>query len=493
MNAILDRGLQAIEEAQVIVTKIGGENALEFQMNYEQIMAQEKKQFVAISALRTDTFNTTTKLIAMARLAEQGDPAAFEEFEVIRQFHLSVIREKVEPQYHEEMIRCMEAEFKRFRTVLEEVVEGKKTVHELGKDFLYTDDNGIHHSFTGFGEEVVEKLYHTYFTLKGTAANSLHDDKWKETVLGPSAPEAMRLQKSVIQRLRRNVKSQVAAALQSENKVTITGGYKRGVAFRRSYTDLTAAEIARASSSMGWKTVLAVEKKDPILSADPRKVDKSKLETAHRLGWSTGSELFGIKGAQAGAIHEDVMDVLAGKDVDIVVYDPRNPSRGSTWISEHPDAYQDNPTIIATRNIDALVVVKGSMSNATGVLAKIATSFKHYVLDQTYSSQNMWAITINETDDQFHETVARLERSLQRDYGNSFHVEVHNDRALVLVIGSSERNGYKDALHNAAVQTPFTNSVDEAVSRGYVISKADVIPAVNALHDHAYPRPSLPN
>lgn len=485
MNAIPDRGLERLSQADALVIKIGGENALEFQSNYEQITAQEKKQFVTISALRNKDFNTTSKLIEVARLANNSNPSALNILEEIKQFHLQVIQEKVEAEYQAGMVACIEEAFTEFEGTLTELIETQGKVHKLGEDYLFTDSNGAHHSLTGFGEKIVERLYQTYFELKGTTTNSLNDQEWMQPILGEEPSEALRLQRSMLQRLRRQFKSEVKRVLDSENKVTITGGYKPGMAFRRSYTDLTAAEIARASSSLGVKTVLGVEKKDPILTADPRRIaDRTKIQIVRRLGWKLASELFGIKGAQAGAVHPDVMDTLEGSGVDIVVYDPKNLAQGSTWISEDPEAYEDRKTIIATRNIPTTVVVRGSMGNATQVLARITNAFRHFVQDQTYSSQNVWAVTINESVPP--ELIDRLTRQLKRQYGKSFEVHVHEDLALVLAIGKSERNGYKDALNNQGIQTPFTNSVDEAESSGYVIPRDLVDLAVNTMHDQAY-------
>lgn len=485
MNARMNRGHEALQNADLIVTKIGGENACEFQENFARISADTRRQIIAISALRSKTFSTTNLLIQMTKKAEAGDGTALDLLEALKAFHLRVIKEKVEEIYQGALISCIEVEFLNFQTLLAEILNKESGVEALGEDLLYKTEDGEIHSMIGFGEQLVERLYNIYFELKGSHVTTLKDSDWMDSVLGGNAAEAMRKQKSTLAKLRRAFKKSIQDALSGEGTIMLTGGYKPGVAFKRGYTDLTAAELARAGSALDKRTILGVEKADPILSADPRKITKpDALTVIEEMTWNMGAELFGIKGAQAGAVHPDVMETLRGTGVDIVVYDPRDIANRSTFISESLARDVDKTTVIASKNIPSTIIIRGFMSSAKGVLASISRSLRNFVLDQTYSSENIWAVTVNEEVPP--DVLNKLERTLKRKYGGSFSVEVRSDLALVLAIGGYGANGYSDALKKAGVHTHFKNGVAEAQSSGYIIAATDVQIAVNTIHQHAH-------
>ncbi len=476
MNAIKpDLGREALEEAEVLVLKIGGENAVRFKENAARAAEKSgegKQQILVFSALRSSTFNTTTKLIKAAEALQNGKPEeALPYFEEIRRFHRETIAREVEPEFCEELTMTCD---KKIDGLIEKIQS--KEAFELkqeGEDWVLKSPSA-EFSLTGFGEEIAETLYKKYFDLKQIRAETLENT-------GPAPRE--------LHALRRRFNKQLKEVLKQPAVTVITGGHKPVLARRRGYSDLSAAELARSADGLGKKVVLGIEKTTPILSGDPRKLkNPSTAQLISELSRNRGGELFGIKGGQAGAIHPDVIETLEGSKVKVVVYNPDNVSQGSTLIGPDTEDLPNRP-IVASKDIPSTLIIKGPMSRASGVLYEITKALRHTVIDQTFSSENTWVLTLN--DEITEADREKLERKLQKKFGTNFTVAHQNDYSLVLTLGGEGINGQTQILHEEGVNIAYTNGIQENSFAAFVVPRNEVGQAINALHTAFYGSPEL--
>ncbi len=466
-----DLGRRALEEADLHVTKIGGENAMEMEVNTARILGNDKRQGVVISALRSPEFNTTSTLIRLAEHLERDETQAVQtRIDELQAFHVEAVQTNAEPAQQGELMRVLDQEFSRLKSSVETVANMKP------EDRLFVRDGAdvsVHlqsrFSITGFGEDLAERLYQKYLTLRGRQAETLD-------VGEPDSLNALRIA----------LQEEVRRKLTAHDALVVSGGYKPVLASIRSYTDLTAAEIARAADQGSLQTALSVEKQYPILSADPRRLGSDKAHLIPQMSWVRAAELFGIYGANAGALHPQVISRLSDTNVSIVIHNPSEPSLGSTLIGPNTNDNEGLP-IVATKNIPSTLQVRGPMSEITKIVLRIAQALEGFNIDQIYTSDSSLIFTL--TVPIPPNLTTTLADSLSAQNGFRYQVEARTDYASVMTLGASDEVPQKGLLKRAGVHVPYDSTIADIQFTGFIIPADQVALAIRTLHTGLYARP----
>lgn len=374
-DQIVDEGRQALEEADWVVTKIGGLNACDFQGNFERINQKRgsgKKQVVVLSVPRTKDFNTTTHINKFVKtLRKEGKDAARPILEEIKRQLKEIISSNVEPEYQLSLLQILD----RYTSQLDGYLEtGLEDNFEIKGIDLRVNNNGEIQTITGWGEDLVENLYNAYFREKGKSAAEIKINR-QEIYQNPD-------------RLRDRYHSAVETVL--EEDLVLTGGYEAYLGETRGYSDPKAALITASLAHHGKNVVLGIEKQQGILSADPGIIPDA--HPIYRMSSKFAAEVFGIFGGEAGALHHLVVPILNGSDAKIVVFNPADIEARTTCI--YRDAVME-PTTVVARKFVPTIRVYGPMSNEKGIAEKVMRALKAHSLDQIYTAENEVRITLS--------------------------------------------------------------------------------------------------
>lgn len=431
-----------LERSPYLVRKIGGDNAQNLRANVDRFLDQsrdEQKQVLVVSAIRSssngENFNTTDRLIDIAEALEEGDFDRAEElFGAVKTFTSKVIAREVEDEHREALDSCLERECSKFSLLLTKIRNAGGRLQQIGEDKIYHDSELGYRSITGFGEHLAQCLYQEYLTLKGVSVSSLDSSNLSTEIFGDNAEQAVS-NRGLVDELRSKIRIMLDATF-GENRILVSGGYLPGLGSRRGYSDKTAALYGLALKDSGADCLLVMEKNHPILSADPATIDIRELQCIPRMSLDLATELFGSRGANAAAIHPDVMAMLKGENVDVVITNPDEPERGSTTISDDIEFKQGGVEIIAKRSIpSALVISSGDMIASESVLAAITNEFSDVVIDQVMTSEQTITITFNSVIDDSRAT--HLEAMLSEQFESKYKVEHRKDLALVFCLGNN--------------------------------------------------------
>lgn len=482
MSAGLDLGLQALKEAPVLDTKIGGENACEFQTNLKRAKERESRgqtQFIVFSALRTKAFNTTDKLLELISCIQSGEQSlARTKLDEIEAFHHRIIDEKVEDTARETLHAVIANEFEAFSRLVNHLLynpDEPKEIQNIGVDWIYTNSEGNHYSLTGFGEDVCKKLYESYFSLHGLEPTSLPKEEMVSAIYPEGPTQANAEKRKTQERMRMVFKTAIGHVLRSGKSPAVIEGHQAGTALQRSYSDNTTAEMARAASELGPRTLMNEEKKTRIRSGDGLKSTVGiELMSRDMLG-----ELTGARGAGAKVIQGSVVGILKDSRVDIVVHDPDHPEEGSTFIPWNAGLEVDENEIVTGRELKTVLHFEGGMQDKKGVLAAITSLLRTQNIDQTVSTRNTVTVTLDGNLDEA--SVDALQSSLRSTFDDSFTVTKPQDEmALVFCLGGTQREHPSDTktstvhMANRVAEPPFAARVieggEEGVSIPYVLT-----------------------
>jgi aspartokinase len=376
-STYIDEGLEALREAEWVVSKIGGINACDFQGNYQRITAARaagKKQVVVLSVPRNDDFNTTTHINRFVKLIKDGKhEEARTALEQIQSKLAGIITKNVEAEYHEPLLAVLA----RYLLQLQGYLETGLNEHfeKQGQDLLVRV-NGTIKTITGWGEDLAEELYLAYFNAKQNASARLSIDR-QEIYDHPDV---------LLDRYHNAITNIM------NQDLLLTGGYEAHLGKTRGYSDPKAALITESLAHHGANVVLAVEKEQGILTADPKVISAARL--VPRMSSKFAAEVFGLFGGEAGALHHLVIPTLNGSNAKIVVFNPARPELGTTCI--YREAVMQPTTIVARKTVPAIRVY-GPMSNEKGIAEKVMRALREHSLDQIYTAENELRVTLSAT------------------------------------------------------------------------------------------------
>ena len=499
-------GLDVLNDAQVYVTKIGGDNAGKLRDNIATVLerqTQGKKQILAVSAIRSsdkrftgmahedardrdsdgnlkEGFNTTSHLIAIAKSLRDGDAdTARNMLERARTFLKEVVHAEVEADglldttnANTSLDEVIDEMLDELGTQIDEADTG--TLHELEKDWVLQSAGG-YYSITGVGERLAQALYLKYAALRNLEAGSIEIDGLSEDLYGSDPTEVVGDEErtnAAVSDIRSEMRTRVGSLL-ADNDVLIAGGYLPVIASQRGYSDKTGALLAQVAKDLGEQVAYLIEKEYPIMSDDPKKNDRARV--IREMTFALAMELFGnTRGADGGAIHPDALNMLAEDDIDTVVLNPAEEQTNatSTYI-HHYQPEVNGIEIIASREVPLAIQVSSTeMLGRPGFLSAVTTWFadRDISIDQVSTSERTTSFTFN--NGAFGEPVMHaFEAFLQETFGpdEELKLEMRKNQSLIFCLGNNmEQTGPASkatmAIHIAGADIHFmTQGLNEQV------------------------------
>lgn len=517
-------GLDVLRDAELYVTKIGGDNAGKIRDNIETVIArkmQGKKQILAVSAIRSsdasytamahesardrdadnqlkEGFNTTSHLIAIAKNLREGNTdTARDLLARIRLFTKEIVgAEAAQDTALQNLSATVELDgvidelLNELNAQIEGAAEG--TLHELEKDWVL-EREGNYYSVTGVGEKLAQALYKRYFALRKLPSAALEIRELSQELYGTNASGVVENEHrtaEAIAALRTSLRGTIRELL-PENDIIISGGYLPVIASQRGYSDKTGAMLAQVANDLGEQVVYLIEKEYPIMSDDPRKNERARV--IQEMTYTLAMELFGnIRGADGGAIHPDALNMLAENNIDTVVLNPREELTEDSGTYIHHYVPEPNGIeIIASRSVPVAIQVSSTkMFGKPGFLSAVTTWFteREISIDQVSTSERTTSFTFNNggfTD----EIVQDFNAFLQQTFGpdEELRLEMLKDQSLVFCLGNNmQKTGPAAraalAIHLAGADIHFqTQGLNEQVMT-YMVDSALVQEVRNKLH-----------
>lgn len=468
-------GFCALRDAETYITKIGGENAADLRTNAEIVRRRStegRQQVLAISALRSENcaydhcahasvadhdadgrrksgFNTTSHLIAAAKALRAGDrERAFDLLERVRDFTKDIVQTEIRKdpdlsqpqvitQLHTIIDRVLDAAVDRLRST-------EIQPFAIGQDWIVQDFAGIF-SITGIGEELAKSIYSAYFRLKHIAAGELPITGLADIVLGDD-PQTLvgHEQKSeeAVALLRRTVRSQLKTLFHENNNVIVAGGYLPLLGSQRGYSDKTGALLAQAMKEAGHSALYLIEKKSPIMSADPVKIPRARV--VPQMTYELAMEAFGNqRGADGKAVHPEALRMLAEYDIPALVLDPRNEAAGNITHIHCFDPPPNGVDMVASRRMPiALEIESIRMLGNAGFVHDVTQWFIEQnppiSIDQISTSEVTLSFTFSNGDFP-EEKVAAFKEFLEERFGPSpdLKLSVTRDKSLLFCMGNN--------------------------------------------------------
>ncbi len=498
---------EAFNRVPTKVRKVGGENAPEFIQNVENIKdgnLDDDTQILVFSALKSldprhavftlptrekngPGFNTTSHLIEMANfLIDRDLENALLYLNKVEDFTRQIVREKMEPEFQEEIHVLIGIEFLRMMTILEEAAENLDKIQVLGKDYIYRGKDGNYTSFTGFGENLCQKIYSKYLKMKGLKVGELNPEDNITRIFEDDPAEAMRKERFKISQLRRSFAIQLHEVLEDKPDVVITGGWESLVATMRNYSDKKAALIAQALKSLNYDVLYVNEKKDRMLSADQGVLGpENGAIPIERMNYHFLKDLTNSRGADTPVLHSDVAEMLESYDIPTVIMNPFGKSIEGTLITRDYMPKKSGSELIASKPIKAAITVKAGDMSQEGIEAVISDYFSKLSIDTTYTTTNTIFYTFD--GDVSEDQRAELETILQKKFAPQYKVGLKKDLAFVFCLGNNvdailENAKGTIALIDAKIKPSKLHADDEESVVCFLVPEKDRINAVRVLH-----------
>lgn len=458
VNKSYNSAKEAFDEIATKVRKVGGDNACEFIANAENVMQGNldgEKQVLVFSAIRSSDpryatfrlpttekngpgFNTTSHLIEMGQKLIAGQPeTALLYLDKVSEFTKQIVRDKMEPEYQDEIIALIEAESLRMMGIVEEAGTRNENISVFKKEYLYKDKDGSYTSFTGFGEILCQKIYAAYLKAKGLKVGELDPEENSMHIFGNDAGEAMRNEGLKIDKLRYIFARQLKEVFEEKPDVVITGGWEAIMATQRSYTDKKAALIAQALRKLDYEVLYVNEKQERMLSADPAILGSDNgAKPVDRMNYKFLKELTGSRGADTTVLHSDVAEMLESYDIPTVIMNPFGDSKEGTLITRDYLPEENGSDLIASKPVKAALTIRsGNMADQEGVEAMISHYFSDRSIDTTHTTTNTIFYTFD--GDISADQCAELQRMLDKKFAAKYKLELRKDLAFVFCLGNN--------------------------------------------------------
>lgn len=444
-------------------------------------------------------FNTTSHLICMADAAEKGDLCeALRWLEAAKNFTLFALEKISDEALRGEMAQIVTRECLGMEAYLEEAAT---KVHPLAREAVFfsqgTDQmfasnvNGQKYiSFTGFGEDLAEKLYVHYFTRKGIKNTALDAGQISGDVFGQKPREAIEQRGQIVEFVKEFVRQRIQDAMDREPQgVLISGGRLPGAAESRGYSDVAAVLLAKAKKWKKEDPLTWIVKRGSIESANPDLV-KSGRRTVKRLSQDTSIEVFDQNGAEAAALHTDAAKMLE-KGMQVVVGSPLKREE-LTWISaDHSFDDESAVQTVAFKVVpDVLLVSGGDMVQRPAVLKVIMQRFEDISVGHVHTDGGKVLVTFNQAP--VEGLAAELQDYLVRLYDRGYTVKFIGKQAWVFCIGNALDNDQKSAVFRVMGEQKVRALRELGSPQVFkVLVHQDYAPALTeALHAEFFPEPA---
>ena len=438
--------LEKLESQQLKVKKWWWENAAEFKKSPENVILDFKnsiKQVIVVSAVRSDSFNTTDNLINVAELLNKWDlDEAYEKIVDIEEFHKKVLIEKY---WENEEIKNFITNYfidNLWRKINDWInYKSDDKIYPI-KDNDYTiwywDES---FSIIGFWEELSANL-------QVKLINNLDIDwlKAKKVDLNWIVKWLEKESESVIfEKLSSEIRNRVEEILEL-NEVPIISWYIPGFKWwienkiGRWYSDATAA----MTSVWLWEkydVTLEIQKSVlGMLSADPRIISDAKL--IESIDYLTAKEITGVRWSQAKLLHSQVLrKELLKKWINVRLFDPFSHSKGTLITkNKNPDS-SGIEYIWARDNIIFFSISSWDMADSW-ILAKVFEAVKKYNIsvDIVSTSETEISFTIDNwiKNEILDSLVKDIQKQLDIEENDDINfVKYEKNKALLFCIGQN--------------------------------------------------------
>ena len=344
-------GKEALQSADSLVIKIGGENAVRFGENFlnaqERIDGGQKVTFV-VSALRggrNGGFNTTSQLISIAHCLGQNDTrGALAIAEHIEQWTRHTVQAEIEQDTsldsgHRERLLAMLLEILReeIQTLrLHILSHAHGQLHSLKEDWVL--QNGEYFSITGWGEHLAQLLYRQYCEYRGIASAASRSNIIAQELYGEQPLEVLQCEQTCAERLdilRARLRHQCSVLDNAGYKLAIYPGHFPLLSTERGYSDTGAAIVAQAAKEARNNVVCLIRKVSPVMDQDPSGASlEHPAQVISHLTYERALQLMLPGGSAAGVVHPRAMKMFSDQRIPVVVCSPADErSERTTLIS----------------------------------------------------------------------------------------------------------------------------------------------------------------
>lgn len=496
---------ELIDRAEAMVIKFGGDNAADFEENLalaQKLIAKGQKFVFVFSAFKDTSekyrhlalvdpqkgFNTTSHLIKMADAAKAKDfDEAMKYLNAVKTFYVAKVGEKIPAgEIREVMLECVEQEFRKLEAIVKEATTlnriGRHDLFcEQGSDKMYFPIERDIFSFTGLGEIAVEKIYEAFFAKMGLKVAAVDANSFSIEIFGENPQETLEKEPKIVDKVRDTIKSRVKELL-AENDGAVSSGRLPGAAESRGYSDVAAELFAEILNDAGYEALLYIAKQDPIRSADPTKVENTRV--VGTLTTDLAIELFGPNGADAGALHPDAAKRLG--NIKVVVGNPSKPENGHSLISREFKPQQNGVEIVAKKNMAAVLEISSpDMADRNGVVKTIADHLDELSIGHFFTEESSITITFN--DDITQEKADEIKQLLESTFQTKYEVKLRKKLSLIFCL-SNKMNILKESVRAGEVLVKEGISVEHyqggrSMVIKYLVPTSQADQAVKALHE----------
>ncbi|NTV46100.1 MAG: lysine-sensitive aspartokinase 3 [Chlorobiales bacterium] len=449
------------------IMKFGGtsvEDAVSMQ-NVINIVRLELKKHVPI-VVSSACAGITNRLVTLSHAAaENRTEEAFKLAEEIKAHHLKLVRELIKSESTQAELESMIIKYVYEITAL---IKGVDIVGELTARSLDT--------FSAYGELFSTKILAAAMQEQGIPT---HWQDAREILItddnfGKAQPLWDITQKKLEELVLTKIEADVVVVTQGFIGATQAG---KTTTLGRGGSDYSAAifgALLNRSSIQIWTDV------DGVLTCDPRLVPE-----ARRLKVMTFSEAAELAYFGAKVLHPATIYPAVKKNVPVYVLNSKRPESEGTLITNDEEllkgmSYDGLIKSIAYKKGQVIVSLRSSQMLGTyGFLADIFRVFaeNETPVDMISTSEVSLSLTISDTK-HLGTLVSELKQYAE--------VEIEKDVAIVCVVGDNLRSspGVAGRIFNAMrnVNIRMISQGASEINVGFVISEADLEPAVKSLH-----------
>ena len=496
---------------ELIVKKLGGENAACLYMSSQNILEDHKKwnkQIVVVSAMRSSEVNTTDYLIKIGQwLSEdQADrDKIFWYIQILEDFHIWIVSHKV-PNISDSVLEIVHAEFSEFKEIIDQyLLSSKNTIIPTSQnDYSIEWKNKQDFSIIGFWEVLSSKILATIIWFLGDDSVSTQSIDLSHIV--STGDISWKKESEVFKILEDKIYTKTHSVLES-GFIPVLPGYIWvfewwiQTVIWRWYTDATAAICIVGFAHKWYEWVLEIQKSVRwVLSADPRMLYNS--DSAHlipQMDYVTAREITGDCWANAKLLHSQAIRAeVQDAGVRIHLFDPfcQMKSEG-TWVVPSVNESEWNKEshlfVWGRKNIIFFSVSSGKMFEAW-ILANIFTIVqKYFSVDIISASETEVSFTIDGSAD-IQKKLDELEAELRiacniPENSHMEFIEYRPNKALVFCVGQYMKD-HIWLLSKASTILAKNDINIEIVSQGrlqramvFWIDEVDMQKAINVLHD----------
>jgi len=473
------------------VIKWGWENAWLLKSNSEVLSQTEGKKVIVVSAMRSDDFNTTSKLIEISNSLRNKKisyiPHMSSLISDLKNFHLQKLSENGSDDI---LLQECERIFEILRGIMSSIIyvsPWEQIIPEESNDFtIRYQERGCDKnlSLLGFGEYISARLNVLYMQqVLWKSVGSLERLPWPDTSFYASMWK---------------ISSQVRGIMQDKD-IVLVPGYLPGTwsnileTIGRGYSDATASLVALSMKQEGYEVTLGVEKMvDGFMSADPRVLQWTweEAQLIPELSYILAKEIITEKWPEAKLLHPKSLDRrIQAWDIPVHLYNPFSASSG-TIISGTTENIPEWILYIGwVQDIEALVysswrMEQGFIAETNTALADIGINVKEILWSGTEHTSLFSPSDISIEDmkwimmDRFWLTAPEAWEF----------VEHRNNYSLVYCVGNMKDiigslDQVTSCLKNNSINVKWFSQWLEQRAMAIVVDKSDYKKTILALHD----------